>query len=129
MGTVTFYRDKKKLEVLEALSKIEPTNPIYLSASVSYNAPVDQADAKVEALEKQGYLVVNTYGNDWDCGQILRYALGDDQDEVVEQHVNHLMSCAWGRAVHSGQDFLIVDNNNVYTSKNYDWGKYSYASV
>lgn len=127
MTTVTMNRDVLRLEIEAELSKITPSNPKLLSTSVSYNAPVDEANAEVEALEKQGYLVVSTYGNDWDCGQILRYALGEDRDNVVDLHITQLMKCEWSPAIRNGDTLILIEDGISYDPMDYDWGKYRLA--
>lgn len=58
---------------------------------VSYNQPVDKANAEVEKLEAQGYLVVETYWNDFNCGQILQ--LPKEDNDVLEKHETHMEIC------------------------------------
>ena len=123
MATNTFNRDEKRVEVLNHLSQIRPSLPQYLQVSVSFNAPLDEAVAEVKSLEKLGYLVVSTYGDDWDCGQILRYALGKEKDEVVEEHLTQLIKSQWSPAIRNGDELLIVEDGNVYEAHNYNYNR------
>lgn len=66
---------------------------IHQSVSVSYNRPVDEAIAEQEKYEKQGYVVTSTYGNDYDCGNILEYAYGENREDVMKRHREHMEIC------------------------------------
>lgn len=129
MATITINRDHLRVEIKQKLATITPTNLVHKTTSVSYNAPIDKANAEVGKLKQQGFLVVKTYGDDWDCGQILRYALDPEtQDEVIDQHITQIMSCAWSPAIRNGDDLLLVEDGNVYDPMNYDWDKYRYGT-
>lgn len=58
---------------------------------VSYNQDSEKADAQVDKLVQQGYLVVETYGTDTDCGQILQIPTKDN--DVLERHNKHKETC------------------------------------
>lgn len=65
-----------------------------LLASVSYNQDVNDANKEVEALEKEGYLVVSSYGHDWDCGQMLKKGENQkEKQEVLKEHIKHIRRC------------------------------------
>lgn len=109
-------------EVLLGLGKLVGVEtPTYTRETVSYNAPVVEADAKCKALEDLGFLVVETYGSDFDMGQVLVFALGEDKETIVKNHVNHLISCAVSPSIRGGYDLVIVKNGNVYESDTYNW--------
>lgn len=64
------------------------------SASVSYNQNVNNANEQVENLEKQGYLVIESYWDDWDCGQILmKGETNEEKRNVKIRHQEHLLLC------------------------------------
>lgn len=60
---------------------------------VSFNQPIDNAVAEQGKLKEEGYVVVDSYGNDFDCGNILEYANGEDSLEVMERHLAHVKRC------------------------------------
>lgn len=104
-----FNRSYERTKVLEFLASIKPNPNASRGTSVSYNAPVDEANAKCEKLEAQGYLIVETYGHDFDCGQHLEYALHENKDEVIEKHIKHLERCFIGDAIHNDIVYQIID--------------------
>lgn len=104
-----FNRSIERANVEVLLSKITPNPQASRGATVSYNAPVDEANAKCANLESQGYLIVETYGDDFDCGQHLEYALHANKGEVIEKHIKHLERCFIGDAIHNNLDYQIVD--------------------
>lgn len=124
MSTVTINRDSLRQELNQKLSKITPTNPLHKRASVSYNAPVDQANAECKKLENKGYLVIETYGHDTDCGQVLRYALDENKAEVIDQHITHLMNCQVSPSIREGFNLIFIEDGVAYDADSYDWSKY-----
>lgn len=64
------------------------------SASVSYNQDSHKANKEVEQYLDRGYLVVESYGHDWDCGQILKKGESDkEKKEVLVLHKEHIKRC------------------------------------
>jgi hypothetical protein len=59
--------------------------------SVSFNRPIDDAITECEQWEEEGYLVTETYWNDWDCGQILE--LPEEGNDVHKRHLEHMAIC------------------------------------
>jgi hypothetical protein len=59
--------------------------------SVSFNQPIDDAIAECEQWEQKGYIITETYWNDFDCGQILE--LPEQGNDVVERHLEHIARC------------------------------------
>jgi hypothetical protein len=62
-------------------------------AFVSLNQPVEDAAAEQFELMKDGYAVVGSYGDDFDIGNILEYAKGEDSEEVMIRHWEHTKYC------------------------------------
>lgn len=60
---------------------------------VSFNQDMDNAKLEIEELEKQGYVVIDSYGDDCDMGNIYEYILGEDRDEVLKRHNEHIKRC------------------------------------
>ncbi|MFV1457370.1 hypothetical protein, partial [Bacillus mycoides] len=44
-----------------------------------------------EDWESKGYLVTDTYGDDYDCGNVLE--LPETGNDVVKRHVKHMERC------------------------------------
>lgn len=65
--------------------------PRIKSISVSFNQPVDNAIEECERWEDKGYVVTETYGNDYDCGQILE--LPEEGNDVMQRHLQHMERC------------------------------------
>lgn len=61
------------------------------SVSISFNRDVDVARKEQEKWESKGYVVTETYGTDWDCGQILE--LPEEDNDVMERHFEHMRRC------------------------------------
>lgn len=61
---------------------------------VSYNQPINKVLKEETNLEEKGYLVVDSYGNDFDIGNIFEYAHGEDSAEVFQRHYEHMKRCA-----------------------------------
>ncbi|PLR99587.1 hypothetical protein [Bacillus sp. T33-2] len=59
--------------------------------SVSYNQDANVADKEVQTLLDKGYVITETYWNDFDCGQILE--LPDADNDVLERHYDHVKRC------------------------------------
>jgi hypothetical protein len=55
------------------------------------NQPVENAIKEQEEWESKGYLVTESYGNEWDMGNILE--LPEEGNGVMERHKNHMQRC------------------------------------
>ena len=53
---------------------------------VSYNQPIDEAKYEEELLIKKGYVVVDSYGHDFDMGTVWEDATGNDKKDVLKRH-------------------------------------------
>lgn len=53
---------------------------------VSLNQPVGEALREQKELESKGYVVIESYGNDFDMGIVLEDATGKDKEEVIKRH-------------------------------------------
>lgn len=60
---------------------------------VSFNQNMNDAILEIEELEKQGYVVVDSYGNDFDMGNVYEYSLAEDRQEVLKRHHEHVRLC------------------------------------
>lgn len=60
---------------------------------VSFNQDMRDAKKEIDLLEKEGYVVVESYGDDYDMGNIYEYALGEDKEEVLNRHRKHIEIC------------------------------------
>lgn len=128
MEKMLVNRNSMRAEILAKLMEYTPVTDPQETTSVSFNAPVEDANAEVDELKMNGYLVVQTYGDDWDCGQVLRYALNPStQNEVIDQHITQVMRCEWGTAIRAGVEFTIVEDGITYQPENYHWEKYAYG--
>lgn len=61
------------------------------SVSISYNRDINVADKEVQEWLNKGYVITETYWNDFDCGQILE--LPEEGNDVMERHLNHVTIC------------------------------------
>lgn len=59
--------------------------------SVSYNQATDKAVKEQEGWESKGYLVTDTYGDDFDCGNVLE--LPEAGNDVEKRHAEHMERC------------------------------------
>lgn len=60
---------------------------------VSFNQNMRDAEKEIELLEKEGYVVVDSYGDDYDMGNIYEFALGEDREDVLKRHRQHISIC------------------------------------
>ncbi len=60
---------------------------------ISFNNSMDKIKKEIKEIESIGYIAVGSYGHDFDMGNIYEYAYGDDADEVMSKHLEHLMNC------------------------------------
>ena len=66
---------------------------------VSFNQDMDNAKEEIDQLISQGYIVVDSYGDDFDMGNIYEYALGEDREDVLKRHEEHIDRCETGRKI------------------------------
>lgn len=72
-------------------------------ASVSYNQDIHKANKEVEQYLDRGYLLVETYGHDGDCGQLLKKGENDkEKEEVRVLHKEHIKRCEESCSVRTG---------------------------
>lgn len=69
------------------------------TVSISYNRDSEVAKKEQKGFEKIGYVVTSTYWDDYDCGQILEYARGENREEVMERHNHHMKICREQREI------------------------------
>ncbi len=60
---------------------------------ISFNAPTERIQKEIREIESLGYLVVGSYGNEFDMGNVYEYAHGEDKSEVELRHMKHLINC------------------------------------
>ncbi|MGD6876848.1 hypothetical protein [Bacillus infantis] len=58
---------------------------------VSYNQDANEADKQVQNYLAKGYVITETYWNDFDCGQILE--VPKENNDVMKRHLDHLANC------------------------------------
>lgn len=60
---------------------------------VSFNQDMRDAKKEIDLLEKEGYVVVESYDEDYDRGNIYEYAFGEDREDVLKRHRQHISIC------------------------------------
>lgn len=72
---------------------------------VSFNQNMEDAKKEIQELIKQGYVVVNSYGDDYDMGNVYEYSLGEDREDVLKRHKNHIKTCEEKRRMRESYSF------------------------
>lgn len=78
---------------------------------VSFNQDMDKAHEEIGQLGNKGYIVVESYGNDFDMGNIYEYALGEDKEEVYKKHYEHIKRCEESKKIR--QELFRLDRRGI----------------